>query len=197
MPVEPENLDREAVTLLYAAGELEPGQREAFERRLAAEPQLAAELEQFRAAQASVSAELKRADAHTRLPASEGVVVRRVSRSIQVWLDEQVAEPPPPVKKGLPLPWWSYPSAVAASLIVGFLVWSSRQEVPALEASPEAKRELSMMEAEQEELANWMATSLNATAYAALDAEAEYLLSPPGAVADDLNAVYRHEENAQ
>ena len=81
MPPQAENLDREATLMLYLAGELEPAQREAFEQRLRAEPELVAEAEQVRAAQRSIAAELERADARTRLPASEGVVVRRVSPS--------------------------------------------------------------------------------------------------------------------
>src|SRR6185369_4629459 len=42
---------------------------------------------------------------------------------------DRIRATPPAQKKGLPLPWWSYPAAVAASLIIAFLVWSSRQPV--------------------------------------------------------------------
>jgi|SRR5215207_5119006 len=200
MPVDLDKLDREAVIMLYVAGELEPAEREAFEARVAAEPQLAADIEQFRAAQQSIATELERTDAHTRLPASEGVVVRRVSRAIGTWLLSRTAATPPPVKKGLALPWWSYPSAVAASLIIGFIVWSVRQEVPSLEASPEVQRGMTMLEQEQAELADWLTTSLDtATADASsADGEMGRLLSNGGG--DLLNAVYRapqREENNQ
>src|SRR5688572_16443860 len=199
MPVDLDKLDREAAMMLYIGGELEPQQREAFEQRLAGDPQLAAEVEQARAAQASVAAELARADAHMRLPAGEGVAVRRVSRAINTWLVTRSAATMPPVKKGLPLPWWVYPTAAAASLVVGFLVWSSRQEVRPLDPSPEAQAGINQLAAEQEELAEWLTTSLAATtADASMDAELEQILSAGGA--DDLNAVYlspRREENTQ
>ncbi|MEA2708349.1 MAG: hypothetical protein QOF78_950 [Phycisphaerales bacterium] len=197
MPAQLDNLDREAAMMLYLAGELEPAERDAYERRLAAEPQLAAELQQVRQAHASITAEIEHADSRTRLPASEGVVVRRVSRAIGSWLANRGAAPAAPVKKGWPLPWWSYPTAVAASLLVGFLVWSSRQEVGPIDATPEVTRELSMIEAEQSELADWLASSLDSTADATMDREVEQILSAGGA--EDLNSVYLlpREENSQ
>jgi len=199
MPVELDNLDRESAMILYLAGELEPAEREAFEQRLASEPQLAAEVEQLRAAQEAVGAELARADRSARLPVSEGVAVRRVSRAMSNWLVGRNAAPMQMSKKQTPLPWWSYPSAIAASLIVGFLIWSSRQEVPPMAPLPEAQHELSVMEAEQSELAEWLSTSLDATADASMDAEVEQVLSVGGS-ADELNALYRSpqpEENTQ
>ena len=198
MPAQMDNLDREAAMILYLAGELEPAEREAFERRLAAEPELAAEVAQVRAAQQSVISEIARLDSHTRLPTSEAVAMRRVSRSISSWLASRTAAPTPPVRNGLPLPWWSYPAAVAASLIIGFLVWSSRQEVKPMDASPEARRELTAMEAEQAELAEWLTTTLDATADASMDTEIDRLLSTGRP--DEFNAVYVSplpEENSQ
>ena len=200
MPVDLDKLYRDAAAVLYIADELEPEEREAFARRLAGDPQLAAEVKQARAAQLSVAGELERADAHTRLAAGEGVAVRRVSRAITAWLDNRVVATAPPAKKGLLLPWWAYPTTAAASLIVGFLVWSSRQEVRPLEPSAEAQRGISMLEAEQAELAEWLTTSLDTTttADASMDVELEQLLSVGGA--EDLNAVYlspRREENSQ
>jgi hypothetical protein len=199
MSVQLDNLDRESAMILYLAGELEPADREVFERRLAGEPQLATEVAQLRAAQQSVVSELHRADRGARLPVSEGVAVRRVSRAMSSWLVGRNAAPMPIVRKHAPLPWWSYPSAVAASLIIGFLVWSSRQEIKPMEPLPEAQRELSMMEAEQSELAEWLTTSLDATADASMEAEVEQVLSVGGS-AEELNALYRspqREENSQ
>jgi anti-sigma factor RsiW len=199
MPTLLDNLDRESAIMLYVADELEPAERETFQRRLAAEPQLAAEVEQVRAAQGLIATELQHADARTRLPASEGVVVRRVSRAIASRLAARVPGPMQLSKRPFAMPWWSYPAAVAASLIIGFLVWSSRQEVPPMAPSEEAKREFSMMEAEQAELAEWLSTSLDATADASMDAEVEQVMSVGGG-AEELNALYRsrmREENSQ
>ena len=189
-----------ATMMLYAAGELEPAARAAFEQRMAAEPQLAADVQQLAAALDANAADLARADASARVPVNEGVAVRRVSRAIDGWLLARTAAPPAPVKKGLPLPWWAYPTAAAASLIVGFLVWSSRQEVPPFEASPDVKHGLSMLEQEQAELADWLVISLDETADASMDADMARLLSAGGA--DDLNSTYLlpppgSEENTQ
>ena len=180
MPSLLDNLDRDAAVMLYLAGELDTDDRAAFERRMGSEPALAADVERLRAAQSEVNASLERADGHTRLPASEGVAVRRVARSINQWLANRDSQPATPLRKSVIFPWWSYPSAAAAMLIIGFLVWSSRQEVPPMEASQEAKRELSMIDAEQQELADWMSNSLDANAYATADAEVDRLLSASG-----------------
>jgi len=197
MPVQLEQLDREAAIMLYVAGELEPAEREAFERRLSAEPQLAAELEQLRAAQRSVATALERVDAHQRLPVSEGVAVRRVSRAITGWLADRTVSTMPPIRKGWPFPWWSYPAAAAACLIVGFLVWSTNQEVAPMSPLKEATDKLTMMENEQSDLAEWLTGSLDVTADATLDQEIDRLQWMGRW--DGLNAVYYvgQEENTQ
>ena len=158
MAVELEQLDREAAMMLYAAGELEPAAREAFELRLSGEPQLAADLEQLRAAQGSIAAALQHADAQQRLPVNEGVAVRRVSRSINAWLAARTVAAMPPVKKPWPMPWWSYPAAAAACLIVGFLVWSSRQEVGPMPAPEMVKSHFEDVHADNVELADNLET---------------------------------------
>ena len=197
MPVQLEQLDREAAIMLYVAGELEPAEREAFERRLASEPQLAAEVEQLRAAQGAIAQTLERVDAQQRMPVSEGVPVRRVSRSINGWLAARTVSNMPPIKKGWPFPWWAYPAAAAACLIVGFLVWSTNQDVPAMSALPEAKEKITMMENEQSELAEWLTGSLDATADATLDQEIDRVRY--AGRWDVLNSVYYvgQEENTQ
>jgi hypothetical protein len=54
-----------------------------------------------------------------------------------------------------------------------------------------------MIEAEQSELADWLASSLDSTADATMDREVEQILSAGGA--EDLNSVYLlpREENSQ
>jgi hypothetical protein len=86
---------------------------------------------------------------------------------------------------------------VAASVIVGFLVWSSRQEVSPMAPLKEATEKLSMIDAEQAELADWLTTSLDATADAS-DPGVDRLLSIGRW--DGLNSVYqapREEEVSQ
>ena len=188
MPVSLDKLDRESVMMLYLGGELEAADREAFERQLAAEPQLAAELEQLRAAQESLSAQLEHADAHTRLPASEGVAVRRVARAVNAWIVGRSAAPPMTIKRGVLFPWWSYPAVIAASVIFGFIVWSSRQEVPPMEPLQAAKDHMDTLEAEQADLAEWLTTSLDVADATTSDTELGQLLSR--GLNDELNAVY-------
>ena len=197
MPVQLDQLDREAAVMLYVAGELEPAEREAFERRLASEPQLAADVEQLGAAQGTIASALGGVDAHQRLPVSEGVAVRRVSRSMNAWLAARTVSTMPPIRKGWPFPWWAYPAAAAACLIVGFLVWSTNQEVAPMSPLKEATEKLTMMENEQSDLAEWLTTSLDATADATLDQEIDRLRY--AGRWDVLNSVYfvGQEENAQ
>jgi hypothetical protein len=184
--------------MLYVAGELEPAaEREAFERRLGEEPQLAADVEQLRAAQGTIATTLQRVDAQQRLPVNEGVAVRRVSRTINAWLAARTVSSMPPIRKGWPFPWWSYPAAAAACLIVGFLVWSTNQDVAPMSPLKEATDKLTMMENEQSDLAEWLTTSLDATADATLDQEIDRLQWMGRW--DGLNAVYYvgQEENTQ
>ena len=187
MPTQAEQLDREAAVMLYVAGEMTPDQREAFERRLAAEEDLSAEVERLRAAQATVAGVLEDADAQSRLPASEGVVVRRVSRSINQWLLDRAAAPAPVPIRGPLLPWWAYPTAVAASLIVGFLVWSSRQEVGPIEADPQAKQYSQMMVAEEQDKTEWLIQSLDLREEAAVNADLDQILAAGDMGGDELN----------
>ena len=133
------DLDNDSLLVLYISGELSNGDKAAFERRLAGEPALAAELEKLRAAAAFCFDGLAAADATANLPVGEGVAVRRVSRAMKQWqVDRVVASAAAAKKKGLPLPWWSYPVAVAASVIIAFLVWSSRQSVTNIAPDPGA-----------------------------------------------------------
>jgi anti-sigma factor RsiW len=177
MPSQLDNLDRDAAIMLYLAGELDADDRSAYERRIAGDAQLAADVEQVRAAHSAVAGELERADGRTRLPAGESVAVRRVSRSINQWLVDREITPPTPVKRGFVMPWWSYPSSAAAILIIGFLVWSSRQEPAALPPSEAAKAGLSAADAEQQDLADLMTSSLEPRSYASVEPELDRLLS--------------------
>ena len=177
MPSQLDNLDRDAAMMLYLTGELDADDRSAYERRIAADAQLSADVERVRAAQAAVVAELERADAHRRLPTGESVAVRRVSRSINQWLVDREHTPAAPVKRPFAMPWWSYPSSAAAILIIGFLVWSSRQEPAAMPPSKEAMSGLSAADAEQQDLANLITSSLEPRSYASAEPELDRLLS--------------------
>jgi anti-sigma factor RsiW len=166
-------LDTDSLLVLYLAGELTNGDRAVLERRLANEPALAAELQRVREAQGFCTDAIGRADNVGRMPVSEGVAIRRVSRVIQQWQADRVREKPATLARRLPLPWWSYPVAAAAAIIIAFLVWSSRQ-------SPidrlTAENTTAPTEAEPPpELADWMDSSFGVNA----EANAEDLFTSP------------------
>jgi anti-sigma factor RsiW len=185
------DLDTDSLLLMYLAGELSNGVKSSLERRLASEPELAAELERVREANAFCIDLLQKDDELNRLPTSEAVAIRRVSRAMQQWHVHRVASVEPR-KRGLLLPWWCYPTAAAAAIIIGFLVWSFRQQtnsLPAVDgggvdggaavaledqkdgASPDQSSEeiQSVASQSQTELADWMDSSFGVSAEASAD----------------------------
>ena len=160
MPGENDTFDRDASLLLYATEEMTAEQRAAFEQKLASDPELAAELAELQRAQQLAFSSISELDRQDRPAVSDAVAVRRASRAIQQWqMKRQMRPSASPDAKGLPLPWWMYPAAAAASIVVGFLVWSSRQEVPALQADDQVKRSFEFAQAEEEALADALAES--------------------------------------
>ena len=126
------------------------------------------------------------------MPVSEGVAVRRVSRAIQQWQVDRIRATPMTKKRGLPLPWWSYPTAVAAAIIIGFLIWSSRQPIPGInkEGGVAVLDDQSSDERQQAEdggsktLADWMDSSFGVTAEASAAVPGDET-TPPLAGTDD------------
>jgi hypothetical protein len=192
MPNKLEQLDREAELLLYLADELPAGQKANLEARLAADPQLAAELQSLRQSESACIAALDRADAHERLPTSESVAVRRVSRAMQQWHLDRVTSPVVAIRRNLSLPRWVYPTAAAAILLVGFLVWTSKQEVPPMEADKRVQREFQAMDAEKQDLAEWLGSSFDPTFEARVDDRLAREMSFGNG--DDASASYLREE---
>ena len=182
-----EHLEREASLMLYLADEMSPAEREAFDQRLAGDAALRAELEALAEAQVASLAALENADRTARLPTSQNVAVRRVARAIQQWQARRI-KPAEPARRGLPLPWWCYPAAAAASIITAFLVWSSRQEVGPTPPAPGA-HQLVVLD-EEDLLADWLDSSL------AFDetstASADVILDVPfsSSRTDDLNSIF-------
>src|SRR5207237_9735977 len=135
-------------------------------RRRAIEPALVAELTRLREAQEFCAGTIKSVDDQARLPVGEGVAVRRVSRAIQQWQVDRIRTTPATKKRGLPLPWWSYPTAAAAAIIIGFLIWSSRQPIPSIDKADVAVNSVEQTPDEQrgddgpsKTLADWMDSS--------------------------------------
>src|SRR3954469_2838941 len=83
-------LDREAMLLMYLAGELPDNERIAVEQRLAADAGLTLQLQQLVEAQQRVHGAIEQLDHHDRLPTSEGVASRRVMRAMHQWQVDRI-----------------------------------------------------------------------------------------------------------
>jgi len=132
MPIESEQLDRDALLMLYAADELSPAQAAELEGQLAADPSLAAQLQRIRDLLSHADDAVRAIDEAQRLPVSTAVAARSAARIMQQWSVDRLRNRVTAEKKVTGVPWWIYPSAAAAVLIVGFLIWSGRQEVPSM-----------------------------------------------------------------
>lgn len=121
----------EGVLLMYLAGELPDGDRAEVEQRLSRDPALRAELESLREAHDAFAAAMPALDRVERLPAPQGPGVRRVVRAMQQWQAGRLAaEPAPEPVKTLRYPWWAYPLAAAASVVIAFVVWWGNADRP-------------------------------------------------------------------
>jgi len=123
--------NNEAILLMYLAGELPDDDRAEVERRLARDPALRAELESLREAHDAFAAAMPALDRVDRLPAPQGPGVRRVVRAMQQWQAGRLAAAPTPAPaRTLRYPWWAYPLAAAASVIIAFVVWWGNTDRP-------------------------------------------------------------------
>jgi hypothetical protein len=116
--------NNEAILLMYLADELSAEDRADVEQQLATDASLRGELERLRALHDETVTGLQGLDAHSRLPVSEHVAVRRATRMMRQWQIDHLNAPPPeePIKE-LRFPWWSYPLTTAAAVLIAFLVW--------------------------------------------------------------------------
>lgn len=116
--------NNEQVLLMYLAGELPPLDHQEVEQLLAGDSGLRQELGQLREAQAAYIDALAALDVAEPVT-NETVVVRRIGRAIRQEMAIRAARlvPPPPAKPSWNIPWWAYPSAVAAAIFIGFLIF--------------------------------------------------------------------------
>lgn len=121
----------EAVLLMYVADELPPADRTEVERKLAADPRLRAELERVREAYAGFMTAMQTVDESVRLPVPQAVGVQRVVRSMRKWHAGRIVRTPAQTEQpSLRYPWWAYPLAAAASVVIAFLVWWGNTDRP-------------------------------------------------------------------
>ena len=121
-----EQLDRDAVALMYVAEELSAEDRADIERRISQDSELAQAIERARRDVESFEQALRSEDAQTALPMSADTAVRRVSRAMKQWqvdrLTKQAMQPGARARFRLPV--WAYPTGVAVAVIVGALIWA-------------------------------------------------------------------------
>jgi hypothetical protein len=111
------------VLLMYLADELPAEDRLEVERRLVTDPDLRRQLDQLRLTHETTAEVLSRLDASSAQAALEQAVIRRTGRAIRQWQ----ARPPRQetareAGDRLRFPWWAYPSAAAASILIALLV---------------------------------------------------------------------------
>jgi len=120
--------NNEAILLMYLEDELEPEDRAEVEQLLATDAGLRAELERLRQSRQSVLSALDGLEAADAPKLREEAAVRQIGRLIRQW---QVRNRPPVIpvtkRKGLAYPWWSYPMAAAAAVLLAFLAWWGNQ----------------------------------------------------------------------
>ncbi len=126
-----QELDNDALLLLYDADELPLEDRAELEVMLAADPGLRAGLAAVRrdaATAAVVMSALERADpAAGASAAGESAALRRLARAVRQWQVERLvhARPATAAAAGRQprFPTWAYPAAAAASLVFATLAW--------------------------------------------------------------------------
>jgi hypothetical protein len=121
-----QNLDRESLLMLYAAGELTNGDLKRVEEMLASDPSMRAELEQLNVAHDAMTAGFRAADATSPLPAPVSSSVWRLAAPMKQWyIDRLNARTNEPMRSHWRFAWLYTAGAVAASIVVViFVLWS-------------------------------------------------------------------------
>lgn len=127
--------NNEFVLLMYLAGELPAEDRADVDRMLATDGALRGQLQTLREAYDGVYQAMARLDEKSPAP-GEAAALRRIGRSIRQHMAERVAPPPAPVKRGLPYPWWAYPTAAVAASFLAFITWWGNIRSPNMNLPP-------------------------------------------------------------
>ena len=124
--------DHSAAAMLYLAGELPPEDRLEFERMIAGDAALAAEVENLRGLEDQIKKALVRLDAVSPLAMTPSAAAGQTSRAMVRWmaLRSQPASLEKPVGK-LRWAFWTYPLAAAALVTIVLGIWWRHHAVPA------------------------------------------------------------------
>ncbi len=105
-----------------------PNCASAFERRMTADPVLAAKIDAMRAMEDQVFARIAHLDETAVSTINTAASARQASRVIRQWVVDQARRPAGDAEPQhiFRFPRWSYPLAAAAAIVVAFLVWSDQ-----------------------------------------------------------------------
>lgn len=126
----------EVILLMYLAGELQAEDHAELTHQLQVDASLRAELDALKASLQAMDSQFHQADQKT--PLSLERAIRRTNQAMHQWqADPSVRAAAASLSRNenLPLPWWMYPLAAAASIILAFAVWVTNHE-PAHIISP-------------------------------------------------------------
>ncbi|HLL89814.1 MAG TPA: hypothetical protein VK324_10950 [Tepidisphaeraceae bacterium] len=121
--------NNEAVLQLYLADELSAEDRAEVEQMLAVDANLRREFEVLRDGHARLTAALRDLDVAECPPLCDDAAVRQATRAMRQWSLTHVRAAPAPAKRGLAYPWFVYPIATAASVLLAVLVWWGMSDV--------------------------------------------------------------------
>jgi hypothetical protein len=116
--------NNEAILLMYLADELPPDDRQEVEQMLASDPSLRAELEILRQTQELAFDALRSLDGMTRPVMMPMAAQRRVGDLIRRWINIHYKPADELVSGNRQLPWRRIGVAIAASLMIGFYIWT-------------------------------------------------------------------------
>jgi anti-sigma factor RsiW len=186
--------NNESVLLMYLAGELPDGDRAEVEQLLANDAGMRAELERIRLAWDGITENLRAIDASSPLMVGEGKATANVARLMRQWqverLVKQQKEPAAPADR-LRFPWWSYPTAAAACVLMAFLVWWGNSPLPPTETAAVDRRS-EMFDPVQNEQAAQFAEAIDRTFEFPIYAENSQSLRSVG---DEVSALSKEGES--
>jgi anti-sigma factor RsiW len=132
--------NNEAVLLMYLAGELTETDRAEVDQMLAGDAALRLSLAELVSMQDQMSAAFAQADGALHLSRRESAV-REVSRAInnaKVTALQNPKSNAQPQRSRARIPFWAYPVAAAAMLVIGIMIFTSSHQHPAVVANPDA-----------------------------------------------------------
>jgi hypothetical protein len=128
MPSVLSQLDNDSIVLMYLAGELPPEDVDAVERMLANDAGMREKLDALRLAHDDVTSALAQADGQERVALPVNAAARRVGQAARAWHARRALEPQArgaaaAAGRSLRFPWWCYPVASVAAVILAAVSW--------------------------------------------------------------------------